>query len=139
MQLPVEDREQAGMALAEAMQEFKGRHDTMVLALPRGGVPVAYEVAKAIQAPLDLMLVRKLGVPGHEELAMGAIAAGGFRLLNQEVIRDLSVQLSAVERVEERERHELERRLRAYRGDRPQPSLRHRSASRAAMIGGAMR
>lgn len=126
MQLPIEDRRQAGQALAGALQSLANRSDTLVLALPRGGVPVAYEVARALRAPLDLMLVRKLGVPGHAELAMGAIAIGGFRLLNQGVIHNLSLSDATIAQVEQRERHELERRLCAYRGDKPLPELRDR-------------
>jgi putative phosphoribosyl transferase len=126
MELPFQDRQQAGKALAKALQFLQGRSDTLVLALPRGGVPVAFEVARAIQAPLDLMLVRKLGVPGQEELAMGAIAMGGFRMLNQDIVRGLSIQAADIEKVEQQESLELERRLKAYRGDKPLPDLRDR-------------
>ena len=91
----------------------------LVLALPRGGVPVGYEVAQALGAPLDVFLVRKLGVPGHEELAMGAIATGGVRVLNDEVVRPLNIPPEVIDAVAERERQELERRERAYRGGRP--------------------
>lgn len=123
MRLPMKDRRQAGLALAEALRSLPELSDPLILALPRGGVPVAYEVAQALRAPLDLMLVRKLGVPGHAELAMGAIAIGGFKLLNQELIHSLSIPDAMIDQVEQRERHELERRLRAYRGDKPLPEL----------------
>ncbi|NAX49425.1 phosphoribosyltransferase [Photobacterium halotolerans] len=126
MQLPIEDRRRAGLALAGSLQSLTGRSDTLVLALPRGGVPVAYEIARTLRAPLDLMLIRKLGVPGHAELAMGAIAIGGFRLLNQDVVHSLSIPDVTIEQVEQRERHELERRLRVYRGNKPLPELHDR-------------
>src|SRR5438270_688703 len=93
------DRRDAGRQLADRLQRYAGREDVRVLALPRGGVPVAYEVARALDAPLDLFLVRKLGVPGHEELAMGAIASGGVRVLNQEVIQALEITPEEVEAV----------------------------------------
>jgi len=98
----------------------------IVLALPRGGVPVAYEVAQALGAPLDLFLVRKLGTPGHRELAMGAIASGGIRVLNDDVVRWYSIPESVIEAVVREEQQELERRERAYREDRPAPDLRNR-------------
>jgi predicted phosphoribosyltransferase len=97
------------------------------LGLPRGGVPVAYEVARALGAPLDVLVVRKLGVPGHEELAMGAIAPGGVRVLNQGLLEQLGIEPRELERVERRERAELERRQQAYRGPRPFPDLRGKS------------
>jgi putative phosphoribosyl transferase len=118
-----EDRKDAGRTLAGELLEYKDRPDVIVLALPRGGVPVAHEVAQALNAPLDIILVRKLGLPGHEELAMGAIASGGVRVLNDEVIQSLSIPQKLIDRVAERERHELERRERAYRGDTPRPEL----------------
>jgi predicted phosphoribosyltransferase len=99
---------------------YAGRPDVLVLALPRGGVPVAYEVAEALHAPLDVFVVRKLGVPGHEELAMGAIASGGMRVLNQEVVYGAHISDETIEHVAERELHELERREQVYRGNRPQ-------------------
>jgi putative phosphoribosyl transferase len=95
----------------------------LVLGLPRGGVPVAYEVAQTLKAPLDLLLVRKLGVPGHEELAMGAIATGGIRVLNTEVIEELGISDAAIERVTAREQQELQRRDQVYRGHRPPPAM----------------
>ncbi len=120
------DRSQAGRALAQALAHYAGRGDVIVLAQVRGGVPVAVEVARSLGAPLDLMLVRKLGVPGHEELAMGAIATGGARVLNRSVIRQLGIDTDTLDLAEDRERRELDRRARAYRGDRPEPSLRGR-------------
>jgi predicted phosphoribosyltransferase len=99
----------------------------LVLALPRGGVPVAFEVARALGAPLDVFLVRKLGVPGHEELAMGAIATGGVRVVNEAVVRELGIGGEVIDAVAGRERAELERRERAYRGERPAPEVRGRA------------
>ncbi len=116
------DRRDAGRALAARLQQHAGRDDVVVLALPRGGVPVAFEVAEALDAPLDIFLVRKLGVPGQEELAMGAIASGGVRVLNEQVAP--YVTPAAIEAATEREKAELERRERAYRGDRPAPQVR---------------
>lgn len=118
------DRRHAGQVLAGRLVRYAGRDDVIVLALPRGGVPVGFEVARALGAPLDVFLVRKLGVPGHEELAMGAIASGGVRLLNQDVVRHLlGVGPGEIEAVAAREQAELQRRERAYRGDRPQPPV----------------
>src|ERR671934_2132055 len=113
------DRRDAGRRLAELLRSYANRPDVLVLALPRGGVPVGYEVACALNAPLDVFLVRKLGVPGHEELAMGAIATGGVRVLNQRVLREARVPPSEVEAVAAEEERELARREREYRGDRP--------------------
>ena len=122
---PFTDREEAGKLLgAEVARRIGERDDAIVLALPRGGVPVGYEVARAIGAPLDVFTVRKLGVPGHEELAMGAIASGGVRVLNDEVLRYVGVPQSTIELVAEREGRELERREKAYRGDRPPLDVR---------------
>lgn len=118
------DRSEAGNYLATRLAHFANRDDTLVLALPRGGVPVAYEVAKALHAPLDIYLVRKLGVPGHEELAMGAIASGGVRVLNEDVVKYLVIPKSVIDSVAESELQELERRERAYRGNRPEPDVR---------------
>ena len=120
------DRRDAGRRLGALLAPYAGAPGVLVLGLPRGGVPVAAEVAAALGAPLDALLVRKLGVPGHEELAMGAIASGGLRVLNRDVIDELAIPPAAVEVVETRERRELERRERAYRGDRPTPRLRDR-------------
>ncbi len=117
------DRVDAGRQLAQKLLHYAGRNDVSVLALPRGGVPVAYEVACALDAPLDVFLVRKLGVPGHEELAMGAIAEGGFRVLNRDVIEDTGVTPETIDRVAMRELEELARRAREYRGDKPAPDL----------------
>lgn len=113
------DRREAGERLAAELTEYAHREDVLVLALPRGGVPVAYEVARALNAPLDAFLVRKLGLPGQEELAMGAIASGGVRVLNEEVVRAADVDMPTVARVAAEEQRELERREREYRGDRP--------------------
>ena len=123
MKLPYLDRIAAGKALVHALAEYRDRDDLIVLALPRGGVPVALEVAKALGAPLDLMIVRKLGVPGHEELAMGAIASGGFRVLNQDVLHYQQIESELIEYVAAQELQELQRRQREYRGDKPWPSL----------------
>lgn len=112
------DRREAGVVLAERLGEFAGR-DVVVLGLPRGGIPVAYEVARALHAPLDVFIVRKLGLPGHPELAMGAIASGGVRVLNDDVVRQLRVPNAAIEAVARAEQREVERRERAYRSARP--------------------
>src|SRR6516162_5293251 len=113
------DRREAGCFLARKLRAYAGRSDVLVLALPRGGVPVAFEVARALHAPLDVFLVRKLGLPGQEELAMGAIASGGVRVVNDEVVVALSVEPEMIEEVAEREWAELRRRERSFRGDRP--------------------
>jgi putative phosphoribosyl transferase len=117
------DRLDAGRALALALEEYRGRPDVVVLGLPRGGVPVAAEVAEALGAPLDVFVVRKLGVPGHDEFAMGAIARGGVQVLDRPTIDALSIPQAAIDRVAEREQRELERREREYRGDRPPPPV----------------
>ena len=119
MLLPYKNRTQAGRELAEALRPYANRPDVLILALPRGGVPVAYEVAKALNTPLDLMLVRKLGLPGHEELAVGAIATGGIRVLNTEVIQGLAIPEAQIEWIAAAELQELRRREKAYRGERP--------------------
>jgi putative phosphoribosyl transferase len=121
------DRAEAGRVLAEKLRHYAGRSDVLVLALPRGGVPVAFEVARALDAPLDIFVVRKLGVPGHEEYAMGALAAGGVRVLNGSVIEELHIPPSAVDQVIEREQRELERRERLYRGERPPAAIEGRT------------
>ena len=113
------DRREAGRALATALSTYAARHDVVVLALPRGGVPVAAEVAAGLGAPLDVLLVRKLGVPGHAELAMGAIASGGVRVLNPHVVGSLGISAEAVDEVVAREEAELNRRRRMYRGNKP--------------------
>ena len=113
-----QDRTHAGRLLAGKLERYRDNPDVIVLALPRGGVPVAFEVAKALNAPLDVFIVRKLGVPGHEEYAMGAIASGGVRVMNPDVA-GMQLPESAVEAVAAREQKELERREHLYRGDRP--------------------
>jgi erythromycin esterase-like protein/predicted phosphoribosyltransferase len=124
---PFRDRAQAGRLLAERLRRYSDAADPLVLALPRGGVPVAFEVARELDAPLDVFLVRKLGAPGHEELAIGAIATGGTRVLNRELIEALQVPPEWVEAIDAKEMRELERRERAYRGDRPPPDLMGRT------------
>lgn len=121
------DRREAGRHLADALRNLIQGEDLQVLALPRGGVPVGYEVAVALGAPLDVFLVRKLGLPGQEELAMGAIAEGGVRVLNQEVVQMLRIPQRTIEEVAAAERAELARRERLYRGDHPPPDLRNRT------------
>lgn len=113
------DRREAGQRLGEALAHLRGRNDLVVLGLPRGGVPVAAHVARALGAPLDVLVVRKLGVPGQEELAMGALASGGIRVLNDDVVRHLGIPSTVIEVAAARELPELERRERAYRGERP--------------------
>jgi putative phosphoribosyl transferase len=122
-----QDRTDAGRQLAEKLLNYAGRDDVIVLALPRGGVPVAFEVAQRLGVPLDVFVVRKLGVPGHEELAMGAIASGGVRVLNEDVLYVLPDAQSIVEMVTAIEREELKRRERHYRGDRPAPEVHGRT------------
>jgi predicted phosphoribosyltransferase len=121
---PFADRAEAGRELARKLARYAHRPGVIVLALPRGGVPVAYEVARALGVPLDVFLVRKLGVPGREELAMGAIATGGVRLLNEEVVRGLRIPPHVIDAVAAGERKELDRRERSYRDDRPAPDVR---------------
>lgn len=121
------DRVQAGQLLAAQLKAYANRPDVLVLGLPRGGVPVAYEVAKALHAPLEVCLVRKLGVPTHKELAMGAIASGGVRVLNYDVVSWLGISSRTIDEVAARELKELQRRDRAYRGDRPPPEIRDRT------------
>ncbi|MGE0445996.1 MAG: phosphoribosyltransferase [Vicinamibacterales bacterium] len=117
--VPYADRREAGVVLAGRLRDFAGRADVVVLGLPRGGIPVAFEVATALEAPLDVFVVRKLGLPGHPELAMGAIASGGVRVLNDDLLQQLAVPVSVIDAVTRAERIELERRERAYRGARP--------------------
>jgi predicted phosphoribosyltransferase len=121
------DRQEAGRALAERLRGYAGQDDVIVLGLPRGGVPVGFEVASGLGVPLDVLLVRKLGVPGQEELAFGAIASGGLIVLDREVVRQIGLTRASIERVIARETAELERRERAYRGERPAPDLRGRT------------
>jgi putative phosphoribosyl transferase len=125
--IPFADRRQAGKKLASQLDGYANRSDVLVLALPRGGVPVAFEVARALRAPLDVFLVRKLGVPGQEELAMGAIATGGVRVLNEEVTSRIDIPSSTIDEVAHREEQELERRERLYRDDRPAPNVQGRT------------
>ncbi len=121
------NRRQAGAVLAGMLKQYADRPDVLVLALPRGGVPVAFEVAQALNAPLDVFIVRKLGVPGHDELAMGAIATGGVRVLNHDVVGYLGLSQEVIDRVAARENRELERRERTYRGDRAAPEVQGRT------------
>ena len=128
MQTGFTDRFEAGRRLAELLDDYRGRPDVTVLGLPRGGVPVAYEVSRQLGAPLDVFVVRKLGVPGHEELAMGALAAGNVRVVNRQLLWQAGVDEGQLEGVARREADELERRERLYRGDRPPADLRGRAA-----------
>jgi predicted phosphoribosyltransferase len=121
-----QDRFEAGRVLASKLTEFANRPDVVVLALPRGGVPVGFEVAKALNVPLDVFVVRKLGVPGREELAMGAIASGGIRVLNEDVVQALQIPQYMIEAVAAEEERELERREREYRAGRPPTDVRGR-------------
>lgn len=121
------DRRDAGRALASVLTAYADRSDVLVLALPRGGVPVGFEVAEALRVPLDVFIVRKLGVPGHEEYAMGAIASGGVRVLNNNVVNMLGIRPEDIEAVTRAEQAELERREQAYRGARPTPEVRNRT------------
>jgi putative phosphoribosyl transferase len=118
------DRKEGGRLLAERLSRYAGRDDVLVLGLPRGGVPVAYEVARALRAPLDVFVVRKLGVPGQPELALGAVASSGVRVLNEEVVAAVGLDEQAIEQVSERELAEVARREREYRGARAPPELR---------------
>lgn len=122
------DRRAAGAVLAYRLKQFAGRGDVVVLALPRGGVPVGYEVARVLSAPLDVFVVRKLGLPGHPELAMGAIASGDVRVLNEDVLDSYPVSRAAIDAVTRTERLELERRERAYRDGRPLVPVQGRTA-----------
>ena len=117
------DRRDAGKHLALKLLKYANRPDVIILALPRGGVPVAYVVALVIKSPLDVLIVRKLGLPGGEELATGAIASGGIRILNQDIIDILAVSQEVIDHITARETVELQRRERQYRADRPAPKL----------------
>jgi putative phosphoribosyl transferase len=121
------NRAEAGRLLATKLSKYSGREDVIVLGLPRGGVPVAYEVAQSLRVPLDVFIVRKLGVPGFEELAVGAIASGGVRVLNDEVVRALPNANEIVEAVTQRETAEVERREQEYRDGRPAPEISGRT------------
>jgi erythromycin esterase-like protein/predicted phosphoribosyltransferase len=127
MALPLRDRRDAGMKLAQDLSELRGRDDLIVLGLPRGGIPVAYEVAMALDAPLDAFIVRKLGVPGHEELAMGALASGGITILSEDLIDELGISQAAIDTVIASETRELHRRERLYRGTQPAPDVTGRT------------
>ncbi len=118
------DRTEAGKYLATKLLSYKDRQDVLVLALPRGGVPVAFEVAQELRVPLDIFLVRKLGVPGHEELAMGAISTGGVRVLNEDTVDYLRIPEHIIDAIAARELKELKRRELAYRGSRPEPDVK---------------
>lgn len=121
------DRQEAGKLLAQSLREFANQNQVMVMALPRGGVPVAAEIAEALNAPLDVLPVRKLGVPKQKELAMGAIASGGARVLNDDVIQSLAISSEVVEEIARQELRELKRRERLYSGNRPAPKLTGRT------------
>ena len=121
------DRTEAGYLLANELKRYQNRENVLVLALPRGGVPVGFEVAQALHAPLDVFVVRKLGVPGHEELAMGAIASGGVRVLNEEVVNELQISGATIEAVAAKEREELKRRELLYRGHNVPPDIHRKT------------
>ena len=121
------DRGEAGRILASKLTNYKGRSDAIILALPRGGIPVAYEIAKELGLPVDVFVVRKLGVPGQEELAMGAIATGDMRIINYGVVEQLGITQQTLDEVTDREHQELRRREQLYRGERPPLELRGRS------------
>ncbi len=121
------NREEAGRELAALLSDYGGRSDVVVLALPRGGVPVGFEVARALRVPLDVFVVRKLGVPGHQELAMGAIASGGVRVLNDDVVKWYGLADATIDEVARLEELELDRRERAYRDGRPPTEVAHRT------------
>lgn len=127
MRQQYEDRRDAGRQLARALNDYAARPGVIVLALPRGGVPVAFEVASALDLPLDVFIVRKLGMPGHEEFGIGAIASGGVRVIDQAVVRSYGIDEATLDRIAGAEREELERRERLYRDDRPFPDLRGRA------------
>ena len=123
MNIPFRNRTEAGRFLARKLMKYAGHGNVLVLALPRGVAPVAFEVASALGAPLDVLVVRKLGVPGREELAMGAIASGGVRVINHPVVEAMGIPDRVIDAVEARERRELDRREKAYRGNRPFPDV----------------
>jgi putative phosphoribosyl transferase len=124
---PYLNREEAGKILAGSLRTYADRHDVLILALPRGGVPIAYEIAKAIRAPLDVFIVRKLGVPNHRELAMGALASGGVTFFNDDIISELAIPPDEINRVVEEEEQELTRREIAYRGQTPTPTIKNKT------------
>ena len=121
------NRSEAGRILASKLRHYKGRADVVILALPRGGIRVAYEIGKELEAPVDVFVVRKLGVPGQEELAMGAIATGDVRIINYDVVNELGINQETIDRVTDQERQELRRREQLYRGDRKPPVLAGKS------------
>jgi predicted phosphoribosyltransferase len=121
------DRRDAGRVLAQRLSAYADRSDVIVLALPRGGVPVAYEVALALNVPLDIFIVRKLGLPGREELAIGAIASGGVQVLNEDIIHALNLPEEMINRIAQQELQELGRREQSYRGDRPTPDVHNKT------------
>jgi putative phosphoribosyl transferase len=127
MDFPFQNRAEAGERLATKLSRYANRADVLVLALPRGGVPVAYQVARALRAPLDVFIVRKLGVPGYEELAMGAIASGGVRVMNENVTRHIDFPQAVIDAIAQREAEELRRREHLYRGNRPAPNVQGRT------------
>ncbi len=120
------DRHDAGRRLVRLLEDLTGSPDLLVLSLPRGGVPVGYEIARTLDAPMDVLLVRKLGVPGREELAMGAIASGGIEVLNLDIINSLGIEDNIIRAAVTRERTELARREIAFRGERPMPAMEDR-------------
>jgi len=126
LHIPIQDRQAAGQALVSYLRRYQREPEALVLALPRGGVPVAYQIAVALELPLDVLMVRKLGVPFHEELAMGAISSGGVRVLNTDVVRMHRIDEHTLDVVTQRELQELQRRESLYRGAHPLPSLRDR-------------
>lgn len=121
------NRQEAGKFLAQSLQGYANRPDVYILALPRGGVPVAYEIAKTLHAPLDVFIVRKLGVPGHTELAMGAVAVGGIHVFNDEIIRDLRISDDEIQAIIAKEQEEIKRRESLYRGNTAFPSLKDKT------------
>lgn len=127
MLVRLRDRTQAGRLLGQRLSAYQNRGDVIVLALPRGGVPVGFEIAQALHAPLDVFIVRKLGVPGHRELALGAISSGGVRVLNEDVIQALDISPEDIEQIAAEERTELARRESAYRDNRPAPDVHGRT------------
>lgn len=120
------NREEAGKLLANRLRAYKDRPDVLVLALPRGGVPVAFEIARSLHVPFDVLIIRKLGVPGQEELAMGAIASRGIRVINNDVVQWLALSPEVIDKVSAHEQHEVERRERLYRGNRPAYHIQNR-------------
>lgn len=127
LRIPFSDRAEAGRALAERLAEEGDWRDALVLALPRGGVPVAWQVAERLGLELDILVVRKLGTPGNPELAMGAIASGGVQVMNEDILRYVHVSHAEIEGTLVQETHELQRREHAYRGDRPRPTIEGRA------------